>query len=299
MTYVLTLIANPCSRGLDDSMIEAARDVLGAADGASRLAPRIACDIAFDVAFRGDDMAAVEAAVRDRLDGAAVDIVAQPVRDRRKTLLVADMESTIIANEFVDELAELAGVGEPVAAITERAVAGETDFAAALTERVAMLAGLSDAAIERVYENLTVMPGARALVATMRAHGAHAALVSGGFTCFSGRISAELGFDSHSANTLEVTAHRLTGKLIPPIIDRAGKRDRLNELCSDLKMTRDQAMAVGDSANDIDMLEAAGMGVAFHAKPAAAKAANTRIEHGDLTALLYLQGYHARDIRGA
>ncbi len=299
MTYVLTLIANPCSRGLDDSMTEAARDVLGAADGVSRLAPRIACDIAFSSAFRGDDMAAAEAAVRDRLNGAAVDIVAQPAGNRRKTLLVADMESTIIANEFVDELAELAGVGERVAAITELAVAGETDFAAALTERVAMLAGLPEAALERVYENLTVMPGARALVATMRAHGAHVALVSGGFTCFSGRISAELGFDSQSANIIEVTAHYLTGTLIPPIIDRAGKRDRLDELCSDLKMSRDQAMAVGDGANDIDMLQAAGMGVAFHAKPAPAEAARARIEHGDLTALLYIQGYHARDIHGA
>ena len=275
-------------------MIVAAHDALGdAASSASWLAPRVACDITFD----GDDKA--EAALRDRLKDAAVDMVIQPLAGRRKTLLVADMESTIIVNEFVDEMAELAGVGEQVAAITARTIAGELEFSAALAMRVAMLAGLSEAALDEVYENLTVIPGARALIATMTAHGAHAALVSGGFTCFSGRLSAELGFDSHCANHLEVTAHHLTGRLIPPIIGRAGKRHRLDELCGDLKMTRDQAMAVGDGANDIDMLEAAGMGVGFRAKPAAAEAADARIDHGDLTALLYIQGYHARDIRDA
>ncbi len=226
-------------------------------------------------------------------------MVIQSRAGRRKTLLVADMESTIIVNEFVDELAALAGVGAQVAAITARIITGDVDFSAAMTERVAMLAGLSEAAFDEVYENLTVMPGARALIATMRAHGAHAALVSGGFTCFSGRLSTELGFDSHCANSLEVTAHHLTGRLIPPIIDRVGKRDRLDELCGELAMTRDRALAVGDGANDIDMLEAAGMGVGFHAKPTTAEAADARIDHGDLTALLYIQGYHARDIRSA
>ena len=293
MDSVLTLIANPCTRDLDDSMIEAARDALGVTESSvAWLAPRIACDIAFN---NGD----LVSAVRDRLNGAAVDMVVQPAEGRRKTLLVADMESTIIVNEFVDELAELAGVGEQVAAITARTIAGDLDFAAALTMRVAMLAGLSENALDQAYENLTVMPGARALVATMGAHGAHTALVSGGFTCFTKRVCAEFGFDSHSANVLETKAHHLSGKLTPPIIDRVGKRIRLDALCDELKTTRDQVMAVGDGANDIDMLEAAGMGVAFYAKPAAAEAANARIEHGDLTALLYIQGYHAREIRGA
>ncbi len=292
MDSVLTLIANPTTRDLDDSMIEAAHDALGETAGTTtRLAPLIACDIAFGGG--GVD------AVRARLNGAAVDIIAQPAHDRRKKLLVADMESTIIANEFVDELAELAGVGEQVADITARTIAGEIDFASALTMRVAMLAGLSEAALETVYENLTVLPGARALIATMTAHGAHTALVSGGFTCFTGRVATLLGFDSHSANILELSAHCLSGKLIPPIIDRAGKRARLDELCNDLGTSREQAITVGDGANDIDMLEAAGMGVGFHAKPAAALAAHARIEHGDLTALLYIQGYHARDIRDA
>ena len=296
MIYVLTLIANPCSRDLDDSMIEAARDALGAADGqVTWLAPRIACDIS----FADDNLAGAEAALGERLNGAAVDMVIQPNHERRKTLLVADMESTVIANEFINELAELAGVGERVAAITERAIAGEIDFAEALGERVAMLAGLSETALDQVYENLTVLPGARALIATMAAHGAHAALVTGGFTCFSKRVSALLGFHSHSANRLGLAAHHLSGKLVPPIIDRVGKRIRLDELCGELGIARDQAMAVGDGANDIDMLEAAGMGIGFHANPAAAEAANVSINHGDLTALLYLQGYHARDILDA
>lgn len=275
-------------------MIEAARDALGdAASSTTWLAPRVACDIAFD----GDGRAG--AALRDRLKDARVDIVIQPTAGRRKTLLVTDMESTIIVNEFVDELAELAGVGARVAAITARVIAGDLDFSAALIERVALLAGLAEAALDDVYENLTMIPGARALIATMRAHGAHTALVSGGFTCFSARLAAELGFDSHYANSLEVTAHHLTGRLIPPIIDRAGKCGRLDELCGTLKMTRASALAVGDGANDIDMLEAAGMGVGFHAKPTTAEAADARIDHGDLTALLYIQGYHARDIRSA
>ena len=294
MRYVLTLIANPCARDLDDSMIEAAQGALAAPDGITWLAPRIACDLAFT-----SDPLAAEAAVRERLDGAAVDIVIQPEAGRRKTLLVADMESTVIANEFINELAELAGVGERVAAITERTIAGEIDFAEALGERVAMLAGLSETALDQVYENLTVLPGARALIATMAAHGAHAALVTGGFTCFSKRVSALLGFHSHSANRLGLAAHHLSGKLVPPIIDRVGKRIRLDELCGELGIARDQAMAVGDGANDIDMLEAAGMGIGFHANPAAAEAANVSINHGDLTALLYLQGYHARDILDA
>ena len=296
MTSVLTLIADPRKRGLDDSMIAAARDALGAPDAATTwLAPRIACDIAFSA----DDMAAAEAAVRERLDGAAVDMIVQPRAGRRKTLLVADMESTIIANEFVDELAEIAGVGEQVAAITARTIAGELEFGAALAMRVAMLAGLPEAALERVYENLTLMPGARALVATMAAHGAHTALVSGGFTCFTKRVAADLGFHTHSGNILELAAHHLSGELTPPVIDRAGKRCRMDALCGELGIESDRVLAVGDGANDIDMLAAAGMGVGFYAEPAAQEAARARIENGDFTALLYIQGYHARDIRGA
>ena len=281
-------------------MIAAAREALAGAGGTAAetdaetvdwLAPGIACDIAF---AEGDD---ARKAVAERLAGASLDVVVQPLAGRRKTLLVADMESTVIANEFIDELAAMAGVGDRVVAITARTVAGELEFAEALAERVAMLAGLPAEALERVWENLTVLPGARELVATMAAHGAHTALVSGGFTVFSRRLRAELGFDSDWANTLEMAGHRLTGRLEPPIVDRAGKRARLEALCGDLHMSPDNAIAVGDGANDLDMLAAAGMGVAFHAKPMVAETAQARIEHGDLTALLYIQGYHARDIR--
>ena len=298
MTNVLTLIADPCARGLDDSMIDGARaalDAVGAApaEAAAWLAPGIACDLA----FVGGDGAGVQAAVRERLAGAAVDAVAQAIAGRRKRLLVADMESTVIANEFIDEIAAAAGIGDRVAAITAGVVGGELEFAAALVERVAMLAGLPAEALERAYETMTVLPGARALVATMRAHGAHAALVSGGFTCFSTRVRAHLGFDSDCANTLEIAGRRLTGRVVPPIVDRAAKRARLDALCAEFALARADTIAVGDGANDLDMLAAAGMGVAFRAKPIVAAAARGRVEHGDLTALLYIQGYHARDIR--
>lgn len=295
MTNVLTLIANPLARNLDDSTVAGAREALAAAgalvaEETRWLAPAIACDIDFS-GGNGVD------AVSGQLAGAAVDIIAQPAAGRRRKLLVADMESTIIANEFVDELAEAAGVGDAVVAITARAMAGEVDFAASLTERVAMLGGLPVEALEQIFENMTALPGARDLVATMTAHGAHTALVSGGFTVFSARVRAALGFDSDYANQLEVAGHHLTGALVPPIIDRAGKRARLETLCADLNLSTDDALAVGDGANDIDMLKAAGIGIAFHGKPAAVEAARARIDHGDLTALLYLQGYHARDFK--
>jgi phosphoserine phosphatase len=295
MSNVLTLIANPLARNLDDSTIAGAREALAAtgatvSDHTGWLAPAIACD----VAFTGGD---VQTAVAEQLAGARIDVVAQPVDGRRKKLLVSDMESTVVTNEFINEIAEAAGVGAQVAAITARTIAGEIEFAASLKERVAMLAGLPVAALERAFETMTAMPGARALIATMTAHGAHTALVSGGFTTFSARVRTALGFDSDYANHLEVAAQHLTGALVPPIIDRAGKLARLDALCGELRITRDQAMAVGDGANDMDMLAAAGMGVAFHAIPAAADVARARINHGDLTALLYMQGYHARDIR--
>ncbi len=298
MKNVLTLIADPCGSGIDDTMIAAARDALAAsgadpAAGPDWLASRAACDIV----FTGADPAAAQDAVRAELAGMAVDVVAQRCAGRRKKLLVADMESTIIANEFIDELADFAGVGAEVAAITDRVVRGEVAFAAALEQRVAMLAGLPVETLERAYAGLEVNPGARALARTMRAEGARTALVSGGFTCFSARVRAEVDFDSDHANVIEVADGRLTGRVAPPILDRAAKRTRLEALRAELGLAVDDTMAVGDGANDLDMLAAAGMGVAYRAKPVVAAAARARIDHGDLTALLYIQGYRAADFR--
>ena len=296
MPNVLTLIADPEGPGIDDSTIAAARAALarlGAAPAPDWLAPRVACDLAFEAG----DPVPVQAAVRERLGDAPVDVVAQSRAGRRKRLLVADMESTVIANEFVDELAEVAGVGAKVSAITDRAVRGEIEFAAALRERVAMLEGLPTGALDRVYANLRPFPGGRALVQTMRAHGAATALVSGGFTCFSARVRDALGFDSDIANTLEIVGARLTGGIEGPIVDRAAKRARLEALRAELGLAEDETMAVGDGANDLDMLAAAGIGVAFRAKPVVARTARARVDHGDLTALLYIQGYRADDIR--
>lgn len=300
MPCVLTLIADPTGPGIDDTMIATARDALAAlgahpAGGPDWLSPRSACDLPFDDA----DPAEVQNGVRARLAGAALDIIAQPRAGRRKKLLVADMESTIIANEFVDELAELAGVGAKVAAITDRVVRGTIEFAVALEERVAMLAGLPIESLDRAYARLEVNPGARALAPTMRAAGARTALVSGGFTCFSTRVRKEVGFDTDHANTLEVADGRVTGHVAKPILDRAAKRTRLEELRTAMGLAAADTMAVGDGANDLDMIAAAGMGVAFHAKPVVAAAARARIDHGDLTALLYIQGYRADDIRSA
>ncbi len=283
---------------LDDSTAAAAREALVAAGAEARppdwLAPGVACDLPFS----GLPLKAAEAIVRDRLAGAPVDVVAQPRAGRRKRLLVADMESTMIANEFVDEIAEAAGVGPEVAAITRRAMAGEIGFAAALRERVAMLRGAPAALLDRVYARLVVNPGARALVRTMRAHGAYAALVSGGFEVFCARVAAELGFDAHFANRLAVAEGRITGRLEGPILDRAAKRAHLERLAAERGVALAETLAVGDGANDRDMLAAAGLGVAYRAKPVAVAAARARIDHGDLTALLYLQGYRADEIRG-
>ena len=220
------------------------------------------------------------------------DLVVQPASGRKKQLLIADMDSTMIQQECIDELAAEAGVGERVAAITARAMNGELAFDGALRERVGLLAGLDASVIDRVLERrITLMPGGPELVATMKANGAYAALVSGGFTAFTGAISARLGFDEHRANTLLIEDSKLTGHPGLPILGREAKVEALEQITARLGLTPADALAVGDGANDLGMLTLAGTGVALHAKPSVQAEAKVRVNHGDLTALLFLQGY--------
>jgi len=206
------------------------------------------------------------------------------------------MESTIIENEMLDELADFVGARDRVADITRRAMNGELDFAAAVRERVALLRGLPESVLNAAMQRVRIMPGAPQLVATMRAHGAYTALVSGGFTWFTGRIKERLGFDSHQANELVVLGGHLMGRVREPILGREAKEAALRQLAADRGLTPEDAVTVGDGANDLPMLKAAGLGVAFHAKPAVAAEARIRITHGDLRSLLYLQGYRDDEI---
>src|SRR5215468_4534521 len=287
MTHVATLIRN--SGMLDSSLVEQARSFLAGAGVPHQLGPN-ATDIPFSPEKAGDQRA-LSKSLRELAND--IDVVLQPAADRRKKLFLADMDSTMIGQECIDELADYVGLKQHVAATTERAMRGEIEFAPALRERVALLAGLPAAVVDEVIaKRITLTPGARTLVATMRAHRAHTCLVSGGFTLFTGRIAAMIGFDENRANTLLVDAGgRLTGQVAEPIIGREGKLATLIELMRRLAIAPEQTLVAGDGANDIAMIEAAGLGVAYHAKPKVAAAATARIDHGDLTALLYAQGY--------
>jgi phosphoserine phosphatase len=234
--------------------------------------------------------------VWEQLQEQGIDLVVQPAEGRRKALLLADMDSTMIQQECIDELADEAGVGAYVADITRRAMNGELDFEAALRERVGLLKGLPEDVIERVWtDRITFMPGGRELLATMRANGAYAALVSGGFTAFTTRVAEALGFHENRANTLLATDGALTGEVGMPILGKAAKLEALEQISARMGITPEQAMAVGDGANDLAMLNRAGAGVALHAKPSVAAQCDIRINHGDLTALLYIQGYRRED----
>lgn len=238
--------------------------------------------------------------VWSELQGQGIDLAVQSMAGRRKALLLADMDSTMIAQECIDELAAEAGIGAQVAEITARAMNGELEFEAALRERVALLQGLDACVIPRVLsQRISFTPGGHELVATMRAHGAHTALVSGGFTAFTAHVAEVLGFHEHRANDLLITDGRLTGKVREPILGRAAKVTALAELTARLGISDGDVLAVGDGANDLGMLNRAGAGVALHAKPAVAAQCDLRINHGDLRALLYLQGYHADQIIAA
>jgi phosphoserine phosphatase len=251
------------------------------------LSPGRALDISFN-----HDPAEVLARARHHFAGQPVDVNVVPAANRRKKLLIADMDSTIISVECLDELADMAGLKPAIAAITERAMRGEIDFESALRQRVAMLSGLELAALDRVYEErIRLNPGARTLLATMRKHGAHTLLVSGGFRYFTARVAQAAGFHSEQANELLHDGRILTGKVADPILGREAKLAALERAVADLGIAADDVLAVGDGANDLAMIERAGLGVAYYAKPVVAAAAGARVTHGDLTALLYLQGY--------
>lgn len=294
MDHILTLLSNPGKTILTPEIAERARRALvGESGPVDWLADRIACE----VPFAGMSPRAATAAARRALDGVLVDVVAQPRAGRRKRLLAADMDSTIITVETIDELAALAGVGDKVRAITERAMAGALDFSASLRARVALLEGLEESALERVFRDaVRLTPGARTLARTMRGHGAHTVLVSGRFTYFTSRVAALAGFNAKQGNRLEVDNGRLTGCIVEPIINRDGKQRALESLASDRGLAPADTMAVGDGANDIGMLRVAGLGVAFRAGTAVTEEAAACVDHGDLTALLYLQGYRESEI---
>ena len=294
MSHVLTLVAP--ARALPSrsvSRVRAALQGIGASVGTPDwLAPGEAADIPFD----GLASEQADAAARGALGGEAVDVIAQPAEGRRKRLLLADMDSTVVTSETLDELAAFAGLKDRIAAITKRAMDGELDFIQALAERVGMLAGLPVSALERTWEATEMTPGAAELVATMRAAGAHCVLVSGGFTFFTARVAERLGFHAHNSNTLLTRDGKLTGRVADPVLDRHAKLATLKRVAAELGLPLSAALAVGDGANDLDMIRAAGLGVAFRAKPIVAAAARAKVDHSDLRALLFAQGFRAQDM---
>ena len=283
--HVLVLTA---AEGVGDAAGAAARSALRDA-GLDAAPPRRLAATALEIDVAGPLPAGFAPAAL--LPGAPFDANLVPADDRRKRLLVADMDSTIIGVECIDELADFAGVKAQVAAITERAMQGALDFEGALEARVALLAGLPETALAETYaERVRLTPGARTLVRTMAALGAATALVSGGFDWFTARVAAEAGFAAHRANRLEVADGRLTGRVARPILGREAKREALLDLAAAAGLAPRDAVAVGDGANDLAMVRAAGLGVAWRARPALAAAADARLDRSDLTAVLALQG---------
>ena len=287
--FISTLLTNPETPKLDRVAVESLRNAWGGGD-AVWLDPGVAAEFALEA------MPANLWEVWDGFQAMGIDLAVQPAMGRKKRMLIADMDSTMIQQECIDELADEAGVGPYVAGITARAMNGELEFDAALRARVGLLRGLEEAVIDRVIrDRITLMPGGPALVATMRGNGGYAALVSGGFTAFTGAIAGVLGFDENRANTLLVEDGRLTGAVAEPILGRAAKVQALEEISARLGISPAEAVAVGDGANDLGMLGLAGMGVALHAKPSVQAECAVRVNHGDLTALLYLQGYRREE----
>jgi phosphoserine phosphatase len=289
MSLVATLICNPANPALDSTVVDGACAILPSAGPAHWLFDEVAVDIPF---VSTEDIGAIANRLRSARGDLPIDIVVQPQIDRRKKLFLADMDSTMIGQECIDELADFAGLKAHVAAITERAMRGEIAFEPALRERVALLKGLPVSVVDETLKGrITLTPGGREVVGTMRAHGGYTCLVSGGFTLFTNAVAAMIGFQENRANMLLVEDGKFSGDVAEPILGREAKLATLLELREAFDLDNLDTLVVGDGANDLGMIEAAGLGVAYHAKPAVAAAAAARIDHGDLTALLYAQGY--------
>jgi phosphoserine phosphatase len=301
MSLVATLICNPNNPALDSTILDGARAVLPSAGPAHWLWDEVAADIPFDAPTRDkDDIRAISDRLRAARGDLPIDIVVQPIATRRKKLFLADMDSTMIGQECIDELADFVGLKDHVAKITERAMRGEIEFEPALRERVTLLKGLPVTVVDEVLaKRITPTAGGRELVMTMRAHGAYTCLISGGFTLFTNAVAAKIGFQENRANELVVHDGKFTGEVKEPILGRATKLSTLIELTESFDLDDIDTMVAGDGANDLGMIENAGLGVAYHAKPAVAAAAAARIDHGDLTALLYAQGYRREEFAGS
>jgi phosphoserine phosphatase len=289
MSLVATLICNPADPALDSTLVDGARAILPSPGPAQWLFDEVAVDIPFS---GSEDIRDIEKRLRQARGDLPIDIVVQPQSIRRKKLLLADMDSTIIGQECIDELADFVGLKAHIARITERAMRGEIEFEPALRERVALLKGMPVSVVDEVLaKRIKPTPGGRELVATMRAHGAWTCLISGGFTLFTKVVAEWIGFQENRANQLQIEDGKLTGQVVEPVLGRAAKLATLIDLRESFDLDNIDTLVVGDGANDLGMIEQAGLGVAYHAKPAVAAAAAARIDHGDLTALLYAQGY--------